>query len=505
MDQILYLGLRSETLELLQSHPWPKQAAFKETTELDFDQACQALGHYQVLLLGELLDSPIRFAQQAYSHDKGISILLLTDAGNQEKIKRALQFSPFIGPTVQCIASGLGSRMLPVLEDALQRTSQRRSFAKLKNSLNTGQQFTPNMLEKVRTDFTTRVLQEAPVGVVLISANGTIFSINNYALSLFDKSEKQVLAMPISSLFPEESQAAIKRFLLDDFLTEPKKVFATGACRFLEFTLAPIDLKASTGFKLLILNDITATVLAQQQTRAYLEELEALNANLARANADLDTFVYTASHDLKAPILNIEGLVALLEEELGAHHPAATELEHIKKSVNSFKQTVEELTEVSRIQKGLHQEATAIDIAALLEDVKLLLEQEITQTGAQITLLAEGSPQVYFSKKNLTSILYNLVSNAIKYHSPSRLPQIQVRCWHEATAFCLAVHDNGLGLAADKLGKIFDLFHRMHAHVPGSGVGLYIVKRIVENSGGRVEVESREGQGSVVRVFLKKA
>jgi PAS domain S-box-containing protein len=507
MDRILYLGLRAESLELLQSYFRVKQVDFAETAELHFSQSCQALDQYQALLIGEQVDSPIRFAQQAYSHDKGISILLFTEALNHDKIKQALQFSPFIGPTVQCISSGMGSRMLPVVEDALQRTSQRRSFARLKTSLIAEQTFTPNVLEKVRADFTTKVLQEAPVGVVLISTNGTVFSINNYALSLFGKSEKQALGNPIVSLFPEAGQAELQRLLLDDFLREPKKVFAkegSQGAQYLEVTVTPIDLKVAAGFKLLIINNITAAVVAQQQTQAHLEKLEALNMHLARANADLDTFVYTASHDLKAPILNIEGLVTLLESELGPDNPAAMELEHIKKAINSFKQTVEELTEVSRIQKGLEQEPTLIDITTLLEEVKQLLEQEIAETGAVIELQTEGNSKVSFSKKNLTSILYNLIGNAIKYRSPSRRPHVRIRCWEEEQAYCLAIQDNGLGLPADKSEKIFDLFHRMHSHVPGSGVGLYIVKRIVDNSGGRIVVESQEGQGSVFQVSLKR-
>jgi signal transduction histidine kinase len=507
MYTILYLGLRAGSLALLQNHFRASEVTFEETSEMHFSQACQALAAYQALLMGEQVDNPIRFAQQAYSHDKSISILLLTDAANQEKIKRVLQFSPFIGPTVQCISGGMGSGMLPIVEDALQRTSQRRSFARLKSSVIAEQRFTPNVLEQVRADFTTKVLQEAPVGVMLIAAKGTVFSINNYALSLFGKSENQVLGTSICSLFPEAGQQEIKQFLLDGFLAEPKKVFANQGpqgLQYLELTLAPIDLNAAAGFKLLLLNNITSAVLAQQQTQAHLQELEALNAHLARANADLDTFVYTASHDLKAPILNIEGLVYLLEEELGPAHPAAMEIEHIKKAVNSFKQTVEELTEVSRIQKDLEQEVTLIDIAGLLEEVKQLLEQEIAETGAVVVLQAPAGAQVSFSKKHLTSILYNLISNAIKYRSPDRKPHVQVRWWQQDAAYGLAVQDNGLGLPADKLEKIFELFHRMHSHVPGSGVGLYLVKRIVENSGGRIQVESREGQGSVFQLRLKR-
>lgn len=507
MDPILCLGLRDESLELLHTYFDARNIAFQSVSNDFLSQEGKSLSRYQALLIGEQVDNPIRYAQQAYSYDKSISILLITDQQNQEKIKRALQFSPFIGPTVQCISNATGLRMLPIVEDALERTSQRRSFAKLKSSLHAEQRFTPNVLEKVREDFTAKVLQEAPIGIVLLSANAQVFSINHYALTLFDRSEKEVLGTPVFSLF-SESRQEVERFLLDDYLSQPKKVFERqwhGGFQYLELTARPVDMKVSAAYKLLLINDITSSVTKQQQIETQLQELRALNANLARVNADLDTFVYTASHDLKAPILNIEGLVTLLEEELGLGHPCAMELGHIKKSVNSFKKTVEELTDVSRIQKNMDLEVSLIDFVDLIAEIKQLLEKEIQETGAEISLNAMGHTQVFFAKRNLTSVLYNLVSNAIKYRSHVRKPRITLTCWYEGEFFHLSVADNGLGIPANKLTQVFNLFQRMHVHVPGSGVGLYIVKRIVENSGGEISVESQEGEGSVFRLSLKPA
>lgn len=506
MHQILYLGLREESLHLLLNYFQLKNITLEKSTEEHFNEKSQELATYQVLLIGEEVNNPVRFVQEAYTYDKGISILVITEGSNLEKIKRALQFSPFIGPTVQCVSSDTGARMFPIIEDAWQRTYQRRSFAKFKNAYVSKQRFQPSVLEKVRANYTSKVLQQAPIGVVLIGNNGVVVTINNYALSLFNKSEKEVLGTTIASFFSESNQGEVNNFLLDGYISQSKKKFereAPNGPQYLEFTVAPLDLEASVGHKLLIINDITSIVIAQQKNQAHLEELKKLNANLTRVNADLDTFVYTASHDLKAPILNIEGLVICLEQELGPDNLVSVELEHMKKAVNSFKRTVEGLTEVSRLQNDKEQVASRVNIFTLLEEVKQLLEQEIAESLALIELRAAGNPQIFFPKKHLTSILYNLIGNAIKYRSPARSPHVLIKAWCEGEEYYLTVQDNGLGIPAHKVEQVFNLFQRMHSHVEGSGVGLFIVKRIIQNNGGRIRVESKVGVGSVFEVVLK--
>jgi signal transduction histidine kinase len=108
--------------------------------------------------------------------------------------------------------------------------------------------------------------------------------------------------------------------------------------------------------------------------------------------------------------------------------------------------------------------------------------------------------------KNARSIVYNLLSNAIKYRSPDRPPVVRVHCRPEGEYSELSVSDNGLGLdlSADKREKLFAMFKRLHNHVEGSGVGLYMVKRMIENAGGRIEVESTLGEGSTFKVYFKR-
>lgn len=113
-------------------------------------------------------------------------------------------------------------------------------------------------------------------------------------------------------------------------------------------------------------------------------------------------------------------------------------------------------------------------------------------------------PSLHYARKNLRSILYNLVSNAIKYRSPDRPLLITVTTRREGSDVVLTVGDNGLGIPASQLPRMFVMFRRFHSHVEGSGIGLSIVKRIVENSGGSISVASEESRGTSFTITFRE-
>ncbi|MET4105981.1 PAS domain-containing protein [Hymenobacter sp. UYP22] len=247
--------------------------------------------------------------------------------------------------------------------------------------------------------------------------------------------------------------------------------------------------------------------LINQELQATNEELNISNTRLSRTNADLDTFVYTASHDLKAPIANIEGLLETLREYLPVPNPEPMVprlLDMMQSAVARFQQTVGHLTDVSRLQQSQTQPAEAVFLATVVEDVLLDLAPLVKATNAQLALSLSECPVVYFSAKDLRSIVYNLLSNALKYHNPQRQPVVQLRAYCSDTQIFLEVEDNGLGLSEQQQAKLFTLFHRLHNHVEGSGVGLFMIKRIVENAGGSITVRSQPELGSTFLVALPR-
>ena len=233
------------------------------------------------------------------------------------------------------------------------------------------------------------------------------------------------------------------------------------------------------------------------------------NEQLVRVNVDLDNFVYTASHDLKAPISNIEGLLAVLLQELPAGLAQSPEVQPVlglmQDAVNRFKRTIDHLTDVSKLQKEHGHPTEAVDLAAVVRDVQLDLAPLIRTTAARLEVDVAAVPTVSFSEKNLRSVVFNLLSNALKYHAPGRPPQVRLRAWVEAGAAVLEVQDNGLGLNPANEQRLFGMFQRFHDHIEGSGIGLYMVKKMVENAGGRIAVQSAPGEGSTFTVYFPAA
>jgi PAS domain S-box-containing protein len=237
------------------------------------------------------------------------------------------------------------------------------------------------------------------------------------------------------------------------------------------------------------------------------EELMKKNQELLQINNELDSFIYTASHDLKAPILNIEGLLKVMEKHLSPQTRQNQKVEQayelLYESVGHFKATIRDLTEVVRISKASQADIASIPLEEVVEEVKKDLSPQIEEAQAHLEVMLHCT-HITFSRKNLKSLLYNLLSNALHYRSADRQARVRISCKPEEDFYVLTVEDNGLGIPRNKQEKIFALFQRLHTHVEGTGIGLYIVKKIIENAHGKVWVESEEGVGSTFRLYFKR-
>jgi PAS domain S-box-containing protein len=260
--------------------------------------------------------------------------------------------------------------------------------------------------------------------------------------------------------------------------------------------------------------EATDQVLARQQVQVLNEELAAINeeltvtneelnesnTRLTRTNVDLDTFVYTASHDLKAPITNIESITLALRETLP---PAVQQdelvahlLDLLTQTTARFQFTIGQLTDISRLQLVHAGPAEPVHLAAVVEAVRLDLAPLIATARAQLTVDVAPELVVSFSPANLRSAIYNLLSNAVKYRALDRACQIRVHAARTGPRVMVQVQDNGLGISEVQQRQLFGLFQRLHTHVEGTGVGLYITKRLVENGGGTITVESQVEVGT---------
>ena len=241
----------------------------------------------------------------------------------------------------------------------------------------------------------------------------------------------------------------------------------------------------------------------EKRVETRVQELQEQNITLKKINNDLDDFVYTAAHDLKSPVNTIEGLVDVLHLQMNGDlgDEQKQTLAMMTTSSKKLKNTIYELTQILRVQKeeGLQKDHISLDkiFQEVCEDLREMIEK--FKPNFIINWEVEN---IYYTHKHIRSILYNLISNALKYHSPERLPVIRVSSNRHDYRTELNISDNGLGIPEKQLPKLFSMFKRFHDHVEGSGIGLYTVKRIIENNGGQIKVESNLGIGTRFTIIL---
>ena len=252
-------------------------------------------------------------------------------------------------------------------------------------------------------------------------------------------------------------------------------------------------------------NGVIITFIDVTERVRILQEAQDVNQSLVKLNTDHETFIYSVSHDLKAPVSNIKGLLLALKESAGSfskeeYHLILDMLDH---SAENLGKMMDELAEISKGNSDFKKDVEKVNFNEALEEVKLTLYDKIIETGATLETDFKEA-YILFSKKNIRSVLYNLLSNAIKYGAPERRPQIYLKSQRVPGFVLLSVKDNGQGIEEDKKELIFSRFTRVLKNVEGTGIGLFLVAKIVDGSGGRIEVESQVGVGSVFKLYIKE-
>ena len=227
------------------------------------------------------------------------------------------------------------------------------------------------------------------------------------------------------------------------------------------------------------------------ELRRSLAERQQLTEELTAKNDELERFTYSVSHDLKAPLLTIGSYSELLREDLAAGDPdrVAEDLGHIREAVDKMRELIDDLLELSRIGQA-HDEMVPVDLNQVSAEVQSLLAGDIRRAGARIVTAAD-LPTVRGDALRLRQAMQNLVQNALKFGVQSRPLLIDVN-WQidPAGGILVTVGDNGRGIAAEALPRIFDLFAHGTGGGAGSGIGLALVRRIMEIHGGEVRAES---------------
>ena len=219
--------------------------------------------------------------------------------------------------------------------------------------------------------------------------------------------------------------------------------------------------------------------------------------------ADYEILLDTISHDIKNPLSNLVLAINLFKRVSPNDEQKFKSLLKIVDSALSKMHTViKELTEERKSAYKYKTEEELLNFEHILEDVRLALNDNIS--GAQAIIKSEiKASEITFSRRKLRTVLYNLINNAIKFRAPERIPIVAVSTYTEGGFVVLSVKDNGIGIEENMLESIFSKYHRLENSIEGTGIGLYLVKEIVNTTGGKVLVESQVDQGTEFKVYLK--
>ncbi|CAN5576094.1 hypothetical protein BH11BAC3_BH11BAC3_22480 [soil metagenome] len=256
---------------------------------------------------------------------------------------------------------------------------------------------------------------------------------------------------------------------------------------------------------LIMLNDITERKLADVLLDDMHENLQKQAKDLAMSNSELEKFAYVASHDLQEPLRMISSFLMQLEKN---YKPVLDErgkkyIEFAVDGAQRMKQIINDLLEYSKVGKT-GTKKNLIDLNKLVKEIQILLRQKIEEKNA--ILLVDDLPVLNVYKSPMHQVFQNLIGNALKYSKENVPVQIHIGVKEFSDHWQFAVKDNGIGINEKYYHSIFVIFQRLHNNeiYSGTGMGLALTKKIVENMGGNIWVESTEGAGSIFYFTIEK-
>ncbi len=219
--------------------------------------------------------------------------------------------------------------------------------------------------------------------------------------------------------------------------------------------------------------------------------------------ADHEILLDTISHDIKNPLSNLVMAIELFKDvSPNDKREFNALLKIVDTALTKMHKLITELTEVRKDEYKYKAQEELLNFEHILEDVRLTLSDNISAANAIITSEINIS-EITFSRRKLRTIIYNLINNAIKFKSTERQPKIFVTTYKKNDFTVISVKDNGIGIDKSKFDAIFSKYYRLENSIEGSGIGLYLVKEIVGNKGGKVVVKSELNKGTEFQVYLK--
>lgn len=228
------------------------------------------------------------------------------------------------------------------------------------------------------------------------------------------------------------------------------------------------------------------------------------NAELKKVNRDLEMFVHSTSHNLRAPLRSVLGLIHLSRQELAIHKTENLDQYYglMENSIHALDDTIKLILDYSRTRQ-LVEEVEEIDFERMFEEIFNNLEHINGPEAINKKVIVHPGSKFYGSRMKLYLILLNLVSNAIKYYDPDKEQSfVRMQVYRTNDQALIEIEDNGMGIATDLQERVFDMFYRATESSEGSGLGLFIVKETIERLGGSIELTSTPGIGTTFHLKI---
>lgn len=238
-----------------------------------------------------------------------------------------------------------------------------------------------------------------------------------------------------------------------------------------------------------VLTDITRQKAVEAQRESLIKELE-------EKNSELERFTYTVSHDLKAPLITMGGFLGYLEKDAlsGNVEKLRQDIQRISEANRKMESLLDDLLELSRIGRKMNPPETA-PFGQIISEAFIRAESRLNWKHVEVMIMTD-LPTIHGDRNRLIEVMQNLLDNAAKFMGDQPSPVIEIGAETKGEEVVFFVRDNGIGIDPKFHKKIFELFDKLNPRIEGTGIGLALVKRIIEVHGGRIWIESQLGQGA---------
>jgi PAS domain S-box-containing protein len=353
------------------------------------------------------------------------------------------------------------------------------------------------------------IITSAMDAIITVTEGQRIILFNKAAEQMFGYRQEDLLGKSLAVLIPERYREGLLGYLAGLARTEGNNrpvgsntpltgLRADGTEFPIEASLSQAEVGDKKYFTV-ILRDITRRLAAERQEKS-------LNQELIRQNEQLQQFGFITSHNIRGPVASLLGLTHLLNVNNPTDPENAIIIRGVALTVQKLDNVISDLNQILDYKRDLNMVKEPVGLEEAFTSVCVSVSQWIQESGCELRTDFSGVPVVFAVKSYLHSILYNLLTNAIKFRSPDRPLCVSVAARRENGYACIAFNDNGLGFDLEKYRtQVFGLYRRFHLHAEGKGLGLHLTKTQVEALNGSIKVESRVGEGTTFTICLPEA